>query len=135
MGISLEQGVPREPAVVHEEDKIEQKNYLISDRTDVKTITSSKSYQDALSAKLGFDLTGYGGSVQASFSHSKDFKLDSNQIIFYATRKIQVGYIGYNVSNPPSMNESAKSFLKKYGPERFARRYGTHFVAGTNNGA
>ena len=49
--------------MVHEEDKIEQKNYLISDRTDVKTITSSKSYQDALSAKLGFDLTGYGGSV------------------------------------------------------------------------
>lgn len=55
--------------------------------------------------------------------------------MFMAKRDVIVGYYGYSLANPPSLTESAKKFLTTYGPEKFKKRYGDHFVFGSQHGA
>ena len=71
--------------------------------------------------------------------------------MFFATRNVMIGYYGYKINHLPDLSNESIEFLKtlflkcetkdctkdcfKKSLKKFKARYGSHFIAGSNNGA
>lgn len=81
-------------------------------------------------------MSGWGASAQVSISAGESRDLRVNSVKFYATRKINYGFQGWEYA--PPFSSTAKSLLcgaKGAGEDKFRKEYGDYFVAGENTGA
>jgi len=100
-----------------------------------RMVKSAADIEDLISVGATASFHGWGGSVNASASMSKELKVSQENIVVVLGWHYTTGMIWHALrADGISLRDDAKELLRKKGPAEFAALYGDSYVAGAKMG-